>query len=121
MLEALMREHSNQPLIYPTLPNDLDVIRKTYARACTHADLVISSGGVSVGDRDFTRQMLKEYSKKMKFWKITMKPGKPLAFGVASDGNKQTPLIKLPKNPASNLICFHQFVKPALSKLQGME
>jgi molybdopterin molybdotransferase len=57
----------------------------------------------------------------MKFWKIAMKPGKPLAFGVASDGNKQTPLIGLPGNPASSLVCFHQFVKPALSKLQGVE
>ena len=121
MLEALVREHGGQPLVYPTLPDDLDVIRKTYARACVHADLVISSGGVSVGDRDFTRQVLEECSGGMKFWKIAMKPGKPLAFGVASDGNKQTPLIGLPGNPASSLVCFHQFVKPALSKLQGVE
>ena len=73
-----------------------------------------------MGDRDFTRQVLEERSGGMKFWKIAMKPGKPLAFGVAKDGKKQTPLIGLPGNPASSLVCFHQFVKPALARLQGV-
>jgi molybdopterin molybdotransferase len=120
MLEALVRAHGGHPIVYPTLPDNLEVLRQTYEDACACADLVISSGGVSMGDRDFTRQVLEERSGGMKFWKIAMKPGKPLAFGVAKDGKKQTPLIGLPGNPASSLVCFHQFVKPALARLQGV-
>lgn len=121
MLEAATRAAGARPIVFPTLPDDLEVIRGTYAQACACADVVISSGGVSVGDRDFTRQVLEDLSGGMKFWKIAMKPGKPLAFGVASthENGKRVPLIGLPGNPASSFVCFHQFVKPALARMQG--
>ncbi|MBI5642058.1 MAG: molybdopterin molybdotransferase MoeA [Deltaproteobacteria bacterium] len=79
------------------------------------ADCIISSGGVSVGDYDFVKDVLKELGSEMIFWKVAMKPGKPLAFGVI--GGK--PAFGLPGNPISSMVAFEQFVKPALLKMAG--
>jgi len=80
-----------------------------------HADVIITSGGVSVGDFDFVKDVLKELGSEMKFWKVAMKPGKPLAFGTI--GGK--PAFGLPGNPVSCMICFEQFVRPSLLKMMG--
>ncbi len=79
------------------------------------ADCIISSGGVSVGDYDFVKDVLKELGSEMIFWKVAMKPGKPLAFGVI--GGK--PAFGLPGNPISSMVAFEQFVRPALYKMAG--
>ena len=90
-----------------------DLIEKLkYASA---ADCIVSSGGVSVGDFDLVKDMLKEMGTEMRFWKVAMKPGKPLAFGVI--GGK--PTFGLPGNPISSLVVFEQFVRPALLKMMG--
>lgn len=78
-------------------------------------DCIISSGGVSVGDYDFVKDVLSEMGSSMKFWKVAMKPGKPLAFGVI--GGK--PAFGLPGNPISSMVAFEQFVRPALLKMAG--
>lgn len=80
-----------------------------------HADVIITSGGVSVGDFDFVKDVLKELGSEMKFWKVAMKPGKPLAFGTI--GGK--PAFGLPGNPVSCMVCFEQFVRPSLLKMMG--
>ncbi len=82
------------------------------AMAC---DCIISSGGVSVGDYDFVKDVLSEMGSSMKFWKVAMKPGKPLAFGVI--GGK--PAFGLPGNPISSMVAFEQFVRPSLLKMAG--
>ena len=82
-----------------------------------HADVIITSGGVSVGDFDFVKDVLKELGSEMKFWKVAMKPGKPLAFGTI--GGK--PAFGLPGNPVSCMVCFEQFVRPSLLKMMGHE
>lgn len=79
------------------------------------ADCIISSGGVSVGDYDFVKDVLQELGSSMLFWKVAMKPGKPLAFGVI--GGK--PAFGLPGNPISSMVAFEQFVRPALLKMAG--
>jgi len=79
------------------------------------ADCIVSSGGVSVGDYDFVKDVLKEMGSSMIFWKVAMKPGKPLAFGVI--GGK--PAFGLPGNPISSMVAFEQFVKPSLLKMSG--
>ncbi|MCX5850177.1 MAG: molybdopterin molybdotransferase MoeA [Deltaproteobacteria bacterium] len=79
------------------------------------ADVIISSGGVSVGDFDFVKNVMGEIGNAMHFWQVAMRPGKPLAFG-AIEG---VPLFGLPGNPVSAMVSFEQFVRPSLLKMQG--
>lgn len=116
MLEALVDEAGAVPHVAPTCADELEATRdalRQLARAC---DLVLTVGGVSVGDYDFVRQVLDEETGGMAFWKVRMKPGKPLAFGVFPGG---VPVIGLPGNPVSSFVGFHQFVRPALHVMRG--
>lgn len=96
--------------------DDRDAIRNAFHDAAAHADVVITSGGVSVGEADFVKQTLDELGQ-VDFWKIAMKPGKPLAFGNIADAV----FFGLPGNPVSVMATFYQFVQPALQKLMGMQ
>ena len=84
-------------------------------QAALRADVIISSGGVSVGDYDLVKDVMKELGSKMQFWKVAMRPGRPLAYGTI--GGK--PLFGLPGNPVSSMVSFEQFVRPALLKMMG--
>jgi molybdopterin molybdotransferase len=87
-------------------------------RAGLHADVLVSSAGISVGDRDYVRDVLEKLGCSLLFWGVKMKPGYPLAFGrfEASGG----PLVfGLPGNPVSAMVTFEQFVRPALRKMAG--
>jgi molybdopterin molybdotransferase len=79
------------------------------------ADVLISSAGVSVGDYDFVKDVMKHLGVEMVFWKVAMRPGQPLAFGTM--GGK--PVFGLPGNPVSSMISFEQFVRPSLLKMMG--
>jgi molybdopterin molybdotransferase len=79
------------------------------------ADVLISSAGVSVGDYDFVKEVMKNLGMGMVFWKVAMRPGQPLAFGTI--GGK--PVFGLPGNPVSSMISFEQFVRPSLLKMMG--
>jgi molybdopterin molybdotransferase len=79
------------------------------------ADMLLVSGGISVGDYDFVKDVLGELGTQMKFWRVAMRPGKPLAFGAI----KKIPVFGLPGNPVSSMITFEQFVWPALLKMAG--
>lgn len=79
------------------------------------ADMLLVSGGISVGDYDFVKDVLKELGTTMKFWRVAMKPGKPLAFGMIG----KIPVFGLPGNPVSSMITFEQFVRPAILKMAG--
>lgn len=79
------------------------------------ADVLISSAGVSVGDYDFVKDVMKNLGMEMVFWKVAMRPGQPLAFGTI--GGK--PAFGLPGNPVSSMISFEQFVRPSLLKMMG--
>jgi len=81
------------------------------------ADMVLSTGGVSMGTFDLVRQALAELGVAERFWKVAQKPGKPLTFGLR-DG---VPVFGLPGNPVSSLVCFHLYVRPALRAMQGLE
>ena len=80
------------------------------------ADLIVISGGVSVGEYDFVREVLAELGADLSFWKVAMKPGKPLAFGMI----RNKPVFGLPGNPVSTMVTFEEFVRPALRKMQGL-
>jgi molybdopterin molybdotransferase len=79
------------------------------------SDVILSSGGVSVGDYDFVKDVMGDIGNAMHFWRVAMRPGKPLAYG-AIDG---VPLFGLPGNPVSVMVSFEQFVRPFLLKMQG--
>ncbi|MCE2452750.1 MAG: molybdopterin molybdotransferase MoeA [Nitrospinae bacterium] len=81
------------------------------------ADLLITSGGVSVGDFDLVKSTLGGLGNDMRFWRVRMKPGKPMAFGVLND----KPVFGLPGNPVSTMVSFELFVRPSLLKMQGHE
>ena len=84
-------------------------------KTALHADVIISSGGVSVGDFDFVKDVMGEIGNAMHFWQVAMRPGKPLAFGAI----ESVPLFGLPGNPVSAMVSFEQFVRPSLLKMQG--
>ncbi|MBP8981102.1 MAG: molybdopterin molybdotransferase MoeA [Syntrophobacterales bacterium] len=92
-----------------------DLIEKF--QAAVRADLIISSGGVSVGDYDLVKDIMQEVGNAMQFWQVAMRPGKPLAFGSI----KGVPVFGLPGNPVSSMVSFEQFVRPSLLKMMGHE
>ncbi|MFV8987595.1 molybdopterin molybdotransferase MoeA [Serratia fonticola] len=91
-----------------------EALRAAFIQADSEADVVISSGGVSVGEADYTKQMLDELGK-VSFWKLAIKPGKPFAFGKL----QHAWFCGLPGNPVSAALTFYQLVQPLLAKLAG--
>ena len=78
-------------------------------------DLLLTSGGVSVGTFDFTREVLRELGAKMRFWRVKIRPGGPVGFGLLGD----TPWLGLPGNPVSAMVTFELFARPAIRRLRG--
>jgi molybdopterin molybdotransferase len=96
------------------LPDEASAIRTALLAAAKHVDLVLTSGGVSVGDADLVRQVVSEIGT-IESWRVFLKPGKPLAFGRIGS----VPFIGLPGNPVSTFVTFFLFVRPALRALAG--
>ncbi len=92
--------------------------RDALVQALTH-DVVISTGGVSVGGHDLVREVQQELGVRELFWRIALKPGKPLSFGVFERSSGTALVFGIPGNPVSVLVCFELFVRPALAALQG--
>lgn len=91
-------------------------------QAAQHADVIVTSGGVSVGDADFIRELMTRLGE-VAFWKIAMKPGRPMAFGRiahAAERSRQAWLFGLPGNPVAVMVSFYQFVRPALLRMMGL-
>jgi molybdopterin molybdotransferase len=83
--------------------------------AAMRADLIASTGGVSMGDYDLVKEVMKDAGNRMHFWQVAMTPGRPLAFGMLGT----VPLVALPGNPAASVVCFEQFIRPAIRKMLG--
>lgn len=95
--------------------DDPALLEKAFRDAAANADVVITSGGVSVGEADFVKQLLDKLGEVV-FWKIAMKPGRPLAYGKIAGAH----FFGLPGNPVSVMVTFYQFVREALLTLQGV-
>ncbi|MBT4193615.1 MAG: molybdopterin molybdotransferase MoeA, partial [Gammaproteobacteria bacterium] len=95
--------------------DDPDTIRQTLLSATACSDVILTSGGVSVGEADYIKGILQEIGN-MDIWKIAMKPGRPLTFGQIENSM----FFGLPGNPVAVMVTFYQFVKPALNKIKGM-
>jgi molybdopterin molybdotransferase len=97
--------------------DDADALRAAMEEALTSADVVVTSGGVSVGQRDLVKSTLLELGVEQVFWGVKLKPGKPVFFGTRGDAR----FFGLPGNPVSAMVCFELFVRPALMEMMGRE
>jgi molybdopterin molybdotransferase len=106
--------------------DDPAALEAAFREAATCADAIITSGGVSVGEADFIKQLMTQLGE-VAFWKIAMKPGRPMAFGrigkTQPDGAERPGawLFGLPGNPVAVMVTFYQFVRPAILKLAGLD
>ncbi|RKQ40343.1 molybdopterin-binding protein, partial [Enterobacter sp. R1(2018)] len=98
------------------IKDDPEALREAFIEADGQADVVISSGGVSVGEADYTKQLLEELGE-VGFWKLAIKPGKPFAFGRLQNSW----FCGLPGNPVSAALTFYQLVQPLLARLSGQQ
>ena len=114
-LAALVRAGGGDPVVLPIAPDDRSAIAEA-ARAARGLDLMVTTGGASVGEHDLIQAALGPEGFELGFWKIAMRPGKPLIWGRLG----ATPLLGLPGNPVSALVCAVQFLLPALAAMQGL-
>jgi molybdopterin molybdotransferase len=114
MVKALLSEVGVELMDLGIIPDDPDTLRAALDEAGASADVIVSTGGVSMGDRDVTKQVLQGGSE-VGFWKVAIQPAKPFAFGRVGGAL----FFGLPGNPVSVLVSFEQFLRPALLRLQG--
>jgi molybdopterin molybdotransferase len=96
------------------IPDQPELLEQTLLNAARQADAIITSGGVSVGEADYMKQLLEKHGQVL-FWKIAMKPGRPLAYGKVGNAH----YFGLPGNPVAVMVTFYQFVREALMRLMG--
>ncbi|MBE88050.1 MAG: molybdopterin molybdenumtransferase MoeA [Rhodospirillaceae bacterium] len=114
-LAAIVRLFGGEPILLGIAPDDRDGLANMAAGA-RGMDLLLTTGGASVGDHDLIQEVLGDTGLELDFWKIAMRPGKPLIFG---DFNG-TPMLGLPGNPVSSMVCALLFLRPAMQALLGI-
>jgi molybdopterin molybdotransferase len=114
-LAALARQSGAIPKIYPLVKDSLPATQNALATACDECNLVVTSGGVSVGEMDFVKTAFEQLGGELQFWKVGIRPGRPFAFGSC----KGKLFFGLPGNPVSAFITFLLLVRPALIRWQG--
>lgn len=117
-VRALLQRLGCEILDLGVVRDDPALLREAFTRAAAEADAVITSGGVSVGEADFTKAMMKELGD-VAFWKIAMRPGRPMAVGRIAAGGRAAILFGLPGNPVAVMVTFLAFVRPALLRMMG--
>ncbi len=113
-LHAMLTRLGCEVIDMGVVGDDPAALERAFASAAAAADVVITSGGVSVGEADYVRALLDKLGEVL-FWKIAMKPGRPLAYGRIGTAH----FFGLPGNPVSVMVTFYQFVRDALLLLQG--
>jgi len=113
-LAAFVTACGGVPVNLGVVPDDADALATGVARA-QGADLLVTTGGVSVGEHDLVRDVLGERGLKLDFWRIAMRPGKPLLFGEVGS----LPVLGLPGNPVSTVVCAAVFLRPAMAVMLG--
>lgn len=113
-LAAAVHKAGGQAVPLEIARDTLDEIRAALNEAVRH-DVILSTGGVSVGDFDFVKAAMDELGIRRLFWQVAQRPGKPLTFGLL----RERPYFGLPGNPVSALVCFYVYVRPALYRMMG--
>ena len=114
MLAGMVKQEFCELVKISMVPDIPEIMKKEFEEAL-QADVVLISGGMSVGDKDFAKPLLREMGVEEIFWKIKFKPGKPFFFGRLG----KTLVFGLPGNPASSFVLFEEFVRPALRQMMG--
>jgi molybdopterin molybdotransferase len=114
-LAALVRAAGGDPIVLPVAPDEREAIAAV-ADSIVGMDMLVTTGGASVGDHDLVIEALQARGMALDFWQIAMRPGKPLLFGRLGT----TPVLGLPGNPVSAMVCAILFLLPALSRLTGL-
>jgi len=113
-LDAMIRRAAAEPINLGVARDTRESLRD-HLRGGRDADLIVTTAGVSVGEHDLVREVLQELGGELKFWRIGMRPGAPVGFGVLGG----VPWIGLPGNPVSTMVTFELFVRPTIRRLQG--
>jgi molybdopterin molybdotransferase len=122
LLRALLENFGCQVADYGNVPDEAAAIRNALADAASGHDLILASGGMSVGEEDHVKKAV-EARGQLRFWQIAVKPGKPLAYGEIARGegaSGMTSFIGLPGNPVSGFVTFLLFVRPFLLRMMGV-
>lgn len=119
---GLIEESGAEPVNLGTARDNEDELLEKLREGLQH-DVLVTSGGVSVGAYDYVLKTLEHIGVEVKFWKVKIKPGMPLVFGVYRDNERRRdiPVFGLPGNPVSTMVTFLQFVRPAIFKMMGRE
>ncbi len=117
-IASLVRQTGAEVLMLGIVKDDPEILKQTISQAIANADIIISSGGVSVGDYDYVEEILESLNAKIHIRSVKMKPGKPLTF--ATFPGKNCLYFGLPGNPAAVLVTFWRFVQPAMRKMSGL-
>jgi molybdopterin molybdotransferase len=115
-LIALVRQTGGEPVNLGIAADTRESLRDHLSRALD-CDLLVTTAGISVGEHDYVRAVLDELGATQRFWKLRMRPGAPVGFGLVGD----VPWIGLPGNPVSTMVTFELFVRPAIRKMMGHE
>ncbi|NTU75662.1 MAG: molybdopterin molybdotransferase MoeA, partial [Anaerolineaceae bacterium] len=117
MLQAALLEIGAETIQLPIAKDDPAIIKQILDQAVmAHADMIVTSAGVSVGAFDYVKKIIEENGG-LNFWRVNMRPGKPLAYG----NYQGIPVIGLPGNPVSSFVAYHVFVVPAVRKMTGLD
>lgn len=119
-LHAMLTELDCDLIDMGLVKDDTVTLEASFRKACEGADVVITTGGVSVGDADYIRQTMAQLGD-VAFWSVAMRPGRPMAFGKIYSNGKSAYVFGLPGNPVAVMVSFYFFVKQALQQLQGAE
>ena len=114
VLHALLSEMGIEPIDLGRVGDDRDTIRRAMRQGAGQADVLVTTGGASVGEADHVVDLLRELGQ-VEFWKVAIKPGKPFVFGRLGS----TPIFGLPGNPVSMMVTFLQLARPALLRMAG--
>ncbi len=104
-----------KPVVFARVPDTRAAVRSALDQALIQADVVLTNGGVSVGDYDFVKDVLQEMGAELVFWRVKQKPGKPMAFWTL--GEKR--IVGLPGNPVSCMVCTEEYVRPLVRRMMG--
>lgn len=116
LLESLLLEMQQEPIVYPIVKDDKALIKAAYEKALEECDMLITTGGMSMGDYDYTQEVMKELTQ-IHFKGVRLKPGKPVTFGTFA--KKGTFVLGLPGFPNSSAVTFLLFGLPILARLQS--
>lgn len=120
-LAAALEADGASPCTVLHAAEDFEATRGVFTQALADADIVVSAGGVSVGDFDFVKAACEALGVETLIWRISIKPGKPVYFGVRQTSERRQYVFGLPGNPVSALVTYQQFVRPALALMAGQK